>query len=485
MNSAIRRLAVAAIVLMLALLANATYIQAFRAQELNERNDNRRVRDDQFSVDRGPILVAGQPVAESKPSNDRFVYQRTYSNGPLYAHTTGYYSYLYGRSGIEQTENSQLNGSDPSLVFRRLIDMVTGKRQQGASVALTLNPRAQKAAADGLNDKNFHGAVVALDPKTGAVLASVSAPSYDPNLLASHDLKKVNESWKQLTTDPDQPMLNRAVRETYPPGSTFKLVTLAAALSSGKYNKDTPVDSPARMDLPQTSADLVNHDGRNCGGSNKATLLVALRNSCNTSFGRLGLDLGADALREQSEKFGFGERHLPELGGVASQFPEDPNEPQLAQSAIGQFDVRATPLQMAMVAAGIANGGEVMKPYVVASVRTADLKTIEQTKPEALHQAVTPEVADQITQMMVDVVDNGTGEPARMQDVQVAGKTGTAQTSADRPPYAWFVAFAPADDPKVAVAVAIEKAGVDRSDIAGGRLAGPIAKDVIQAVINQ
>ena len=485
MNSAIRRLAVAAIILILALLANATYIQAFRADDLNGRNDNRRTRDEQYSVDRGPILVAGQPVAESKPSNDRYVYQRTYANGLQYAHVTGFYSYLFGRAGIEQTENSQLNGSDPSLVFRRLIDMVTGQRQQGASVALTLNPRAQKAALEGLTKHGYHGAVVALDPKTGAVLASVSTPSYDPNLLASHDLKKVDDTWQRLLKDPDKPMLNRAERETYPPGSTFKLVTLAAALSTGRYNKDTQVASPARMDLPQTTADLVNHNGRNCGGSDNATLLVALRNSCNTAFGRLGLDVGADALRDQAEKFGFGERHLTELGGVASQFPEDPNEPQVAQTAIGQFDVRGTPLQMAMVAAAIANRGELMKPYLVAAVRTADLKTIEQTKPEALHQSVSPDVADQINQMMVDVVDNGTGKPARMDGIKVAGKTGTAQTSPQRPPYAWFVSFAPADDPKVAVAVVIEKAGdKERDDIAGGRLAGPIAKAVMEAVIN-
>ncbi|HEY3001191.1 MAG TPA: penicillin-binding protein 2 [Kribbellaceae bacterium] len=484
MNSAIRRLAVVAIFLILALLANATYTQAFRADELNGRNDNRRTRDEQFSVDRGPILVAGQPVAESKPSNDRYVYQRTYANGPQYAHVTGFYSYLFGRSGIEQTENSQLNGSDPSLVFRRLIDMITGQRQQGASVTLTLNPRAQKAAYDGLAKNKYHGAVVALDPKTGAVLASVSTPSYDPNQLASHDLGKVGDAWQRLLKDADKPMLNRAERETYPPGSTFKLVTLAAALSTGRYNKDTQVASPARMDLPQTTADLTNHNGRNCGGSDNATLLVALRNSCNTSFGRLGLDLGPDALRDQAEKFGFGERQLPELGGVASQFPDDPNQPQTAQSAIGQYDVRGTPLQMAMVAAAIANRGELMKPYLVAAVRTADLKTIEQTKPEALHQAVSPEVAAQLTEMMVDVVDNGTGRPARIDGVKVAGKTGTAQVSDSRPPYAWFVSFAPADDPKVAVAVVIEKAGVERSDIAGGRLAGPIARDVIQAVIN-
>lgn len=485
MNRAIRRLAVVAIILMLALLANATYIHAFRADELNGRNDNRRTRDEQFSVNRGPILVAGQPVAQSKPSNDKYMYQRTYPEGTQYAHVTGFYSYLFGRSGIEQTQNSQLNGTDPSLAFRRVIDVITGKRQQGASVTLTLNPRAQKAAYDGLTKKGYHGAVVALDPNSGAVLASVSAPSYDPNDLASHDLKKVNDTWQKLLKDPDQPMLNRAERETYPPGSTFKLVTLSAALSSGRYKPESQVDSPARLDLPQTSADLVNHDGRNCGGSNKATLIVALRNSCNTAFGKLGLELGQDAIREQAEKYGFNERHLAELNGVASTFPPDLNAPQTAQAAIGQFDVRATPLQMAMVAAGIANRGEVMKPYLVASVRTPDLKTIEQTKPEALHQAVSPEVANQITEMMVDVVDNGTGAPAAIRDVRVAGKTGTAQTSPERPPYAWFVAFAPADDPEVAVAVVIEKAGVERSDIAGGRLAGPIARDVIEAVLNR
>jgi penicillin-binding protein A len=484
-NRAIRRLAVVAIILMLALLANATYIHAFRADELNGRNDNRRTRDEQFSVNRGPILVAGQPVAQSKPSNDKYMYQRTYPEGTQYAHVTGFYSYLFGRSGIEQTQNSQLNGTDPSLAFRRVIDVITGKRQQGASVTLTLNPRAQKAAYDGLTKKGYHGAVVALDPNSGAVLASVSAPSYDPNDLASHDLKKVNDTWQKLLKDPDQPMLNRAERETYPPGSTFKLVTLSAALSSGRYKPESQVDSPARLDLPQTSADLVNHDGRNCGGSNKATLIVALRNSCNTAFGKLGLELGQDAIREQAEKYGFNERHLAELNGVASTFPPDLNAPQTAQAAIGQFDVRATPLQMAMVAAGIANRGEVMKPYLVASVRTPDLKTIEQTKPEALHQAVSPEVANQITEMMVDVVDNGTGAPAAIRDVRVAGKTGTAQTSPERPPYAWFVAFAPADEPAVAVAVVIEKAGVERSDIAGGRLAGPIARDVIEAVLNR
>ncbi len=483
MNSAIRRLAVGAIILMLALMANSTYLQAFRSNELNGRNDNTRVRDQQFSVNRGPILIGSTPIAQSKETNDQYKYQRTYSKGPLYAPVTGYYSFQFGRGGIELNQNSELNGSDPSLAFRRVVDVLTNQRQQGASVALTLNAAAQQAAYNALGSKK--GAVVALEPKTGKVLALVSRPSYDPNLLASHDLDKASDAWKRLNASEDRPMSNRAIKELYPPGSTFKLVTAAAALSSGKYKPDTPVNSPAQLPLPQTTVPLVNENGKNCGGSNNATLTIALRYSCNTAFGTIGLDLKADALREQAEKFGFGERQLPELGAVASQFPGDPNEPQTAQSAIGQFDVRATPLQMAMVAAGIANKGEVMKPYLVQSVRTMDLKTISETKPESLHQAVSSDVAAQLTAMMTDVVNNGTGRPGRIDGVQVAGKTGTAQTSKERPPFAWFTAFAPADNPQVAVAVMIEDANIARSDIAGGTLAAPVAKQVMEAVLGR
>jgi len=484
MNSAIRRLAVAAIILMLALMANSTYLQAFRANEINGRNDNNRVRDSQFSVNRGPILIGSTPVAQSKPSDDRFKYQRTYASGPVYAPVTGFYSYLFGRGGIELTMNAELNGSDPSMAFRRIIDVISNRPQQGGSVTLTLNAAAQQAAYSGLSGKT--GAVVAIEPKTGRILAMASRPSYDPNQLASHDSEKVGTAWKTLNADKDKPLSNRAVQELYPPGSTFKLVTAAAALSSGKYTPESKVFSPAELQLPQTTVPLVNEDGKNCGGSNNATLTIALRYSCNTAFGSVGMDVGADALREQAAKFGFGARPLTELPSVAtSQFPGDPNQPQTAQSAIGQFDVRATPLQMAMVAAGIANKGEVMKPYLVQNVKTPDLKTVSETKPESLHQAVTPQVAAQLTAMMVDVVNNGTGKPGRIDGVQVAGKTGTAQTTKERPPFAWFTAFAPADDPKVAVAVLIEDANIARNDIAGGTLAAPIAKKVMEAVLGQ
>nr|WP_202891642.1 penicillin-binding transpeptidase domain-containing protein [Kribbella shirazensis] len=469
---------------MLALMANSTYLQAFRSNEINGRNDNNRVRDSQFSVNRGPILIGSTPVAQSKESGDRFKYQRTYPAGQVYAPVTGFYSYLYGRGGIELTMNSELNGSDPSMAFRRIIDVISNRPQQGGSVTLTLNAAAQQAAYTGLAGKT--GAVVAIEPKTGRILAMASRPSYDPNQLASHDNEKVASAWKNLNADKDKPLSNRAVQELYPPGSTFKLVTAAAALSSGKFAPDTKVHSPAELPLPQTTVPLVNEDGKNCGGSNNATLTVALRYSCNTAFGTVGMELGPDALREQAAKFGFGARPLTELPSVAtSRFPGDPNQPQTAQSAIGQFDVQATPLQMAMVAAGIANKGEVMKPYLVQNVRTPDLKTVSETKPESLHQAVTPQVASQLTAMMVDVVANGTGKPGAISGVQVAGKTGTAQTAKDRPPFAWFTAFAPADDPKVAVAVLIEKADVARDDVAGGKLAAPIAKKVMEAVLGQ
>ncbi len=304
---------------------------------------------------------------------------------------------------------------------------------------------------------------MALEPSTGKVLAMVSNPTYDPNRLASHDFSAVQQAWKQLDADPRRPLLNRGIQEVYPPGSTFKLVTAAAALSSGQYTPQTEVKGGARLDLPQTSTDLVNENGGNCGGE-RITLTQALEVSCNVSFGDIGLRLGADALRAQAEKFGFDQTYLDGLNGqVSSRFPADPDEPQTALSAIGQFDVAATPLQMAMVAAGIANSGTVMRPYVVDEVRAPDLSVLDKTRPEAFRSnAVSSSVARDLTQMMIEVVDRGTGTTAQIPGIKVAGKTGTAQSAPQRPPYAWFVSFAPADDPQVAVAVLVEDAGVAR-----------------------
>ncbi|HEX6874104.1 MAG TPA: penicillin-binding transpeptidase domain-containing protein, partial [Nocardioidaceae bacterium] len=278
---------------------------------------------------------------------------------------------------------------------------------------------------------------------------------------------------------------NRGIQEIFPPGSTFKLVTAAAALSSGQYTPESMVPGGSSLDLPQTTTNLPNENGMSCGGD-RITLTQALRVSCNVAFGWLGLQLGDDALREQAQKFGFGDKYLDDLNDQAeSVFPAKPDAPQTALSAIGQFDVAATPLQMAMVASGIANGGTVMKPYLVDEIRSPNLDVLDKANPEPYRSATSPSVSRDLTQMMIDVVDNGTGTTAQIPGIKVAGKTGTAQSSADRNPYAWFVSFAPADDPKVAVAVLVEDAGVARDAISGSGLAAPIAKSVMEAVINR
>lgn len=488
MNKPIRTMSIFCLLLFALLLLNVTYLQYVDAGNLNSRADNKRVRDAEFSRKRGAIVAGGQSVAESVRTHDQYTYQRTYSQPQRYAQLTGYYSYIYGRSGIESSQNEILSGSDPRLFVNRVVDMLGNSQPKGGSVALTVDPKAQQAAFDGLRALGTHvqGAVVALEPSTGKVLAMVSSPTYDPNRLASHDFSKVQAAWKQLNANPDRPLANRAIGDIYPPGSTFKLVTAAAALSSGQYTPDTKVKGGPRLDLPQTSTDLTNENGNSCGGD-PITLTQALEVSCNVSFGDIGLRLGDAALRAQAEKFGFNQTYLHDLNGqVKSRFPRNLDPPQTALSAIGQFDVAATPLQMAMVASGIANGGTVMRPYVVDEVRAPDLSVLDKTTPEAFRSnAVSSSVARDLTQMMIEVVDNGTGQTAQIPGIKVAGKTGTAQSSPSRPPYAWFVSFAPADNPKVAVAVLVEDAGVARNSISGSGLAAPIAKRVMQAVIGR
>jgi penicillin-binding protein A len=314
----------------------------------------------------------------------------------------------------------------------------------------------------------------------------VSHPQYNPAKLASHNLKSVQAAWKALNNDPARPAVNRAIAgDLYPPGSTFKLVTAAAALSSGKYTEDSVVPGPASLDLPLTTTDLPNDDGLPCGPGGQSTLTRALERSCNSTFGGLGLKLGADALRTQAAKFGFGDVLRVPMRVSPSSVPDKLNPPQLAQSAIGQYDVRVTPLQMAMVSAAIANRGVVMSPYLVQTVRGSNLDVIDRTSPEQLSQAVSPDVAAQLTRMMEKVVTSGTGTAAQIPGVSVAGKTGTAQHAKGAAPHAWFTSFAPADDPKVAVAVVVEDGGNVGNEAFGGRVAAPIARDVIKAVIGR
>ncbi|MFN8074404.1 MAG: penicillin-binding protein 2 [Kineosporiaceae bacterium] len=484
MNAPVRRLSAVVALLFALLLGSTTWIQVIDAKSLDERPGNARTLYKEYSRQRGPIVVAGDAVAESVPSDDVYTYQRRYPGGQLYAPVTGAYSVVYGTSGLERASNGLLAGTADELFSHRLSDLLTGRRPSGAAVELTLDPRAQKVAWDALGDQR--GAVVALEPATGKVLALVSKPSYDPNLLAGHDTAKVRTQREALLARDDRPMDNRAIASRgYPPGSVFKLVTSAAALSSGRWTPDSVIPSPDSLDLPQTTKNLVNFEGESCGGS-QVSLTKALEVSCNTAFGWLGLQLGDDALREQAEKFGFdADLDIP-LPVTRSTYPADPDLPGTAQTAIGQFDVRVTPMQMAMVASAIANGGSLMHPTLVNRVLGGeDLGVIDKPEPKELSRAVTASVAADLTRMMVDVVEKGTGRRARIDGVTVAGKTGTAQQGEGRPPNAWFVAFAPAENPEVAVAVVVEDGGALGDAASGGKVAAPIARAVMEAVVKR
>ena len=482
MNAPLRRVAVAVMLMFGLLLLNTNYLQVVRAEDLHNDSSNPRLILEEYSRERGPILVGDKAIASSIETDDRLKYKREYAEGPLYAPATGFYSIVYGASAVEAESNSILAGTDDSLFVRRVIDQLTGEQVKGGSVQLTLNAKAQKAAFDGLDGRK--GAVVAIDPSTGAILAAVTSPSYDPNVLSSHDTAEVRAAREKLTADRDKPMLDRALRETYPPGSTFKLVTAAAALESGNFRRDSEVNNAAQLDLPQTTANLPNFDGQRCNAGGRATLEDALKRSCNAAFGQVGLDLGGDALRDQAEKFGFNRAFEVPMTTARSRFPVELDAPQTAQSAIGQFDVRATPLQMAMVAATIGNRGVLMQPFMVREVRAPDLSVLDRTSPDEIGEVMSPQTADTLAQMMVTVVEEGTGSNARINGVRVGGKTGTAQQGANRKPHAWFVSLAPINDPKVAVAVVLEDGG-GAAEVSGNQLAAPIARDVMLAVLGR
>lgn len=486
MNRPIRRIALAVLLLFGALLVNANVLQVGEASSLRRKPQNVRIIAAEYSRQRGPIVVGGRAVARSVATKDRLKFQRVYPGGPAFAPATGYYSLVYGASAIERVENEVLSGTDSRLLGRRLSDLLTGRAPQGGAVVLTLDRAAQLAAYQGLNGRR--GAVAAIDPRTGAILALASSPSYDPAKLSSHDPKAIRRYWQSLQDDPAKPLLDRALNATYPPGSMFKIVTAAAALSSGNYQPGTRIPAPTELPLPLTTATIKNFGGESCGNGRTDSLLDAFRISCNTAFAALGLALGQEKLRSQAEAFGLNNPDLAvPLPTATSVFPSGLDKPALAQSAIGQRDVRLTPLQAAMLSAAVANDGVLMKPYLVAEEQAPDLATISTASPQRLSRAVSPRVAAQLTTLMTTVVESGTGTAAQIPGVRVAGKTGTAQhTDAagnPLPPYAWFTAFAPADNPRVAVAVVVENAGGFGSDATGGAVSAPIARAVIQAVL--
>ncbi len=473
MNAPLRRVAISILVLFTLLIINVNYIQVVRSDELRTDPSNTRQLTEEYDRERGSIVVAGNEIALSTPTDDRLTYLRQYPGAELYAPVTGYYSLTYGKTGLERAENDVLAGSDPRLVFRRIADLFTGRDPAGGNVELTLDPAVQKAAMDGLD--GVTGAVVALDPTTGAILALASTPSFDPNQLSSHDPAAIRAYREQLS---DDQLTNQGISQRYSPGSVFKVVVSAAALASGKYTPQTVIPAPDTLTLPGTSTTMENFNGESCSPTGEQPLIEALTISCNTAFAQLGIDLGEQRVRDMAEAFGIdGTSFEMPLRVAPSTLGDIENDAQLGTSSIGQQDVQLTPMQAAMIAAAVANKGTLMKPYMVSQVQAPDLTVIDKTDPEEMSTPVSADVAAQLTEMMTSVVNNGTGRRARIDGVQVAGKTGTAENSAND--HTWFIGFAPADDPKIAVAVFVRNGGRT-----GGDISAPIAKTVIQAYLD-
>ncbi|MFD7335011.1 penicillin-binding transpeptidase domain-containing protein [Streptomyces violascens] len=484
MNKPLRRIAIFCGLLVLSLMIRDNWLQYVRADELNASKYNRRVQIERFAHERGNIITAdGQTITGStETSGTDFKYKRVWKDGAMWSPVTGYASQTYDASQLEKIEDSVLSGTDNRLFFDRTLSMFTGEKKQGGNVVTTLNSAAQKAAFQGLGDKK--GAVAAINPQTGAILALASTPSYDPSVFAGNTYKD-GSNYKALLDDKNQPMLNRALRQTYPPGSTFKVVTAAAALENGLYSGiDEPTKSPVPYILPDTAHQPLNNEG-NIPCEN-ATLKVALQWSCNTVFGKISADLGNDKMKTEAEKFGFNKEIFNPVRTDASVYPKD-NRPQNAMAGIGQASNRATPLQMAMVAAAVANDGKLMKPYMVDQLQAPNVDVLSKTQPEQMSQPLSAANAQKLQKMMEFVVTDGTGTNAQIPGVTVGGKTGTAQHGVDNNgnPYAWFISYAKSGDGSpVAVAVVIEGSDTTRDDIAGGKLAAPIAKNVMKAVLD-
>ncbi|MFC0675682.1 peptidoglycan D,D-transpeptidase FtsI family protein [Brachybacterium hainanense] len=481
MNKPLRHVWLVIGLLFVLLFTSTTYFQVIAQGRLNADGRNARTIYNEFGRNRGPIVVDGTPIAWSEKSDDTYGYLRTYEPGSMYAHVTGYYSVVYGFGGLERSLNDTLSGEADSLFYQRVVDTLSGRDMQGATVELTLDSQAQQAAYDALGDRR--GAVVALDPETGEILAMVSTPSFDPNRLSSHSTKDVRASWSELNEDPERPLTNRAIGgDLYPPGSTFKLLVAASALDSGSYTKDSVIPGPGTYPLPNSSSVMNNHAGGDqtpCGPDDQSTLQSALEQSCNTSFAMLGVELGEDQLSGTLDDYGFGDRMSIPQTVTASRIGTDLDDAQLASTSIGQYETRVTPLQMAMVAGSFAHDGVVMEPGLVKSVRTQDQRVISEFTPKERSQPLTAANAAQMRTMMVGTVEEGTGSAARIDGVEVGGKTGTAETGRGTKPHSWFVGYAQSGDRKVAVAVVVEEGGY------GSKVAAPIAKDVMEAVIDR
>jgi cell division protein FtsI/penicillin-binding protein 2 len=480
MNKTIRRASVFTLLLVFALLIRATWVQFYEAKALADDKDNRRNAIELYSEPLGDIVVGGKSVTGSAPTTGSDLkYKRTYTDGKLYSAVTGYSSQVYGATQLEGIYQNLLDGTDTRL--KTVMDTVTGKRADPGNVITTIDPAVQKAAYDALGDKK--GAAVAIDPATGKILAVVSTPSYDPSTLATG----TGDAWTRLTKDPEKPMTNRALRQPLPPGSTFKLVVAAAALEDGLYSSvDEKTDSPDPYQLP-LSTDVLSNENPSAPCEN-ASIRVALQYSCNNVFAKMAVDLGQDKVRAQADKFGFNDasQDVP-VRAYESVYPKDMDKAQTALTGIGQFDVTATPLQMAMVSAAIANGGKLVTPHMVSQITDGGGDVLENYDDNTnTKEIVSSSTAEQLESAMQTVVEEGTGTNAQISGATVGGKTGTAQHGENnsQTPYAWFTSYAKADGKEVAVAVVVEQSDAARSEVSGNGLAAPVAKAVMEAALN-
>ena len=479
MNAQIRKIFVVVLIMFAMLGLAVTNTQFISAPSLNADPRNVRTNLHAAAIDRGPIIVEKTAIASSELEDDNH-YTRVYDQGPLYVAATGYFSSVgYGSTGIEAAEENVLDGQSQTLLGQRLRNLLTGEQRQGGGVELTLRASMQEAAAAALGDRK--GAVVALDAKTGAILALYSSPSFDPNALASRDAGEVQDAYATLDADPKNPMLNRTISERYAPGSTFKVLTAIALIENGIADPDTRMNSPVSTTLPGTVTEVSNIESSTCGDGNP-TLTEAFARSCNTTFVIASEKLTTQQLTDVTNRFGFGREQEIPLTVIPSVFPSDADSAQLAMSSIGQYTVQTTPMQMAQVAQTIANGGQMMTPYLIKQIVDADNQTIRKTKATEAGRPISADTASKVTGMMKAVVSQpyGSGTPMALPNVSVAAKTGTAETGDGDRANAWAIGFAPADNPQIAFAVIVEGDETNPTPH-GGDVAGPVAKAVLEA----
>ena len=483
MNRELRRVVYTIVAMFVALFVSSSTIQVLSSDSLASDQRNVRAVYDSYKTQRGAILVNGNAIAESVRSDDGFHYTRKYAS-EIYSAVTGFFSFFQGATGLESAMNSYLTGKSSSQFFEQVNALLSGNPLTGASVELTLDPVVQRAAWDALG--SLQGAVVALDPSTGRVLAMVSKPGYDANQLASHDGNAAGNAYTNLLADKTTPLVNKAISGTlYAPGSVFKIVVAAAAFESGKFTPDSTLPNPPKYKLPGTNTWITNSGEGKCGGQATVSISTALMLSCNIPFAQLGVLIGQDAIRTQAEKFGFGKSIDIPLHSTPSSYPTGMDDAQTALSSFGQFDDRVTPLQIAMIAATVANAGVEMKPNLVDNVESANLASLWSPQPSQYANPISAQTASWLKQMMINAVSRGVSSNGAIPGITVAGKTGTAQNGTGEPYTLWFTGFAPAENPKVALAVVIENGGGIGQAGRGNSLAAPVARKVMQAVLRK